>query len=475
MEWSVKRQGECIFWLNGRAGTGKSTVAMTVARRLRDEGRLGANFFFSRQHNQGYSRDFFTTLARHLANLSPEFRSLISNAIADHHDLLKTRKEFQEQWQWLLLEPLKNCRSFWAPVVIVIDALDECDSERAAEEILALLTEYEDPGRLPLRILITSRPEVPGFNRIRKTIRRVDLHEAQDSEKDIFLFLEDELSKIRKRRGASADWPGKKKIDLLAQKAGKLFIYADTACRFIDVRRYYDDRLTTILEEDTTGLEELYNIYTKILESAAFRDVPADKKEEARTELNELIAAAVAMFSPPSVSGLSEFLPYSATTVKDYLSNLGSVIAVSDGDSQVRIFHLSFRDFFLDIKRKDKTFWVSEPEVHRNLVDRCLKIMTDTLKMDVCNVRKMDYLSSSHDQNLTKKCLPEHVQYACRYWIRHFERSCDLHHKEVLCFLKEHFLHWLEALSLMGQVSEGVLMITALYNMPTVRDFPAPY
>jgi hypothetical protein len=148
-------------------------------------GRLGANFFFSRQQNRGYSRDFFTTLARHLANLSPEFRSLISNAIADHHDF--AQKEFQEQWRWLLLEPLKKCRSFWAPLVIVIDALDECDSERAAEEILELLSEYEDPGQLPL---ITSRPEVPGFDRIRNT-RRVDLHETQDS--DVKIMSEREV------------------------------------------------------------------------------------------------------------------------------------------------------------------------------------------------------------------------------------------------------------------------------------------
>ena len=446
---------------------------MTVSRQLSNEGRLGANFFFSRQQNRGHSRDFFTTLARHLANLSLEFRSLVSNAIADHHDF--AQKAFQEQWQWLLLEPLKKCRSFWAPLVIVIDALDECDSERAAEEILELLGEYEDPGQLPLRILITSRPEEPGFDRIRNTMRRVDLHEAQDSEKDILLFLEDELSRIRKRRGASADWPGKAKIDLLAQKAGKLFIYAATVCRFIDVRRYYDDRLTAILKEDTTGLEELHNIYTRILETAAFHDVPKDKMEEARTELNGIIAAAVALFSPLSVIGLTEFLPCPVTKVKDYLSNLGSIIAVSDGDSQVRIFHLSLRDFFLDVKREDKRFWASEPEVHRNLVDRCLKIMSATLKMDVCSVREIDYLSSSNDQSLIKEYLPEHVQYACRYWIRHLEQSDRLHHEEVLRFLKKHFLHWLEALSLIGQVSEGVLMINALYNMPTVRDSAAPY
>ena len=91
--------------------------------------------------------------------------------------------------------------------------------------------------------------------------------------------------------------------------------------------------------------------------------------------------------------------------------------------------------------------------------------------MDICNIREIDCLSSSIDQDLTRKCLPEHAQYACRYWIRHLEGS-DIHHhhEKVLCFLKEHFFHWLEALSLMGQISEAVLMITALLSVPFVRQ-----
>jgi archaellum biogenesis ATPase FlaH len=468
MEWSVNRQGEHILWLNGRAGTGKSTVAMTVCRQLSNEGRLGANFFFSRQQNQGHSRNFFTTLARHLANLSPEFRERVSNAIAHHHDFVQ--KAFEEQWQWLLLDPLKTCQSSWAPIVIVIDALDECDSERAAQDILALLTEYKDAGQLPLRILVTSRPEVLGFNHC-ESIRRVDIHETQDTEKDISLFLEHELSEIREERRAAADWPGKTKIELLAQKAGNLFIYAATACRFIDVSFYYDEHLNEILKNDATGLAELHNIYTKILETAAFHDVPETKKKESQTKLNDIIAAAVALFSPLSISGLSEFLPCPVAKLNAYLGKLGSVIAISDGDLQVRISHLSFRDFFLDVKSEDKRFCASEPEVHRNLLDRCLKIMSAALKMDTCNIRQLDYLPNSNDQ----KRLPEHVQYACRYWVRHFERSDGLQHETVLNFLEEHLLHWLEALSLLGQVSEGVLMITALYNMPNVRDSATLY
>jgi hypothetical protein len=385
MEWSVDRRGEFVLWLDGRAGTGKSTIAKTVCRQLNNEGRLGASFFFLRQQNEGSSQYFFTTLARHLANLSPEFRSLISDAIACHHDF--TKKGFQEQWQWLIMEPLQKCRSFWAPIVIVIDALDECDTV-TAENILACLDKYEDSGYLPLRILITSRPEVSAFSQIRKPKRKVNLHDEQDSEKDVLLFLEDQLGRIRERRGAEADWPGATKRELLTQKSRDLFIYAATSCRFIDVAIFYDENLTTILKTETSGLGGLHNIYTEILETAAFHDIPEDRKMKSQTKLNEIISAAVALLSPLSVSGLSKFLDYPEAQLKAYLRKLGSVIAVSDDDSQVSIFHLSFRDFFLDAKREDKRFCTSELEVHRNLLDRCLNIMSATLKMDICNKKQ---------------------------------------------------------------------------------------
>lgn len=48
MEWAMSASQKSIFWLNGMAGTGKSTISRTVARSLKDRNHLGANFFFKR-------------------------------------------------------------------------------------------------------------------------------------------------------------------------------------------------------------------------------------------------------------------------------------------------------------------------------------------------------------------------------------------------------------------------------------------
>jgi pantothenate kinase-related protein Tda10 len=43
-EWAKDRNGKPIFWLNGMAGTGKSTIARTVAQSFANQGQLGASF-----------------------------------------------------------------------------------------------------------------------------------------------------------------------------------------------------------------------------------------------------------------------------------------------------------------------------------------------------------------------------------------------------------------------------------------------
>ena len=43
--WSTDEQDQRVFWLNGLAGTGKSTIAQTFAEMSFADGRLGASFF----------------------------------------------------------------------------------------------------------------------------------------------------------------------------------------------------------------------------------------------------------------------------------------------------------------------------------------------------------------------------------------------------------------------------------------------
>ena len=73
--WCKTSGGACIYWLSGMAGTGKSTIARTIAHRLAEEGILGARFFFSKgQGDVGNATKFFTTIAALLVENIPSLK-----------------------------------------------------------------------------------------------------------------------------------------------------------------------------------------------------------------------------------------------------------------------------------------------------------------------------------------------------------------------------------------------------------------
>ncbi|RDW62503.1 hypothetical protein BP5796_10805 [Coleophoma crateriformis] len=88
-EWADSEHGKCIFWLNGMAGTGKSTIARTVARSFKDNRQLGASFFFKRgEGDRGNATRFFTTIVTNLIMRIPDLAQHVENALRDEPDIL---------------------------------------------------------------------------------------------------------------------------------------------------------------------------------------------------------------------------------------------------------------------------------------------------------------------------------------------------------------------------------------------------
>jgi hypothetical protein len=242
--WADGEDGQdarCIFWLNGLAGTGKSTIARTVARRFFDQKRLGASFFFSRGGGDvSHARKFFTSIALQLSSAVPSLETYIRDAILEDNNIAS--KGLPDQWNRLIFRPLSKpiASSISSLLVIVIDALDECEEEMDIRLILQLLSEIKSLRATRFQVFLTSRPETP----VRLSFRKMPgiiyhdlvLHDISRAtvDHDISIFLGDKFREMREDfEYLPSGWPGCDKIERLVRLADGLFIYTTTVCRFI--------------------------------------------------------------------------------------------------------------------------------------------------------------------------------------------------------------------------------------------------
>ena len=479
--WIDDSDEQGIFWLNGIAGTGKSTVARTVARTYYDRGDLGASFFFSKGGGDlSNANKLVTTLARQLATRVPSARRYICEAIMEQEDVME--HSIEDQWKKLIINPLSklNSDSPLSIILLVVDALDECDSERDIRVILKILTTARSLSNIRLRIFITSRPDLLIRHGFRKTEHKVFvLNEISSNlvDRDLSAFFENNFSTIREERGFDDEWPGMRIIKRLVEISCGLFIWASTACRFIrEGRRFAMRRINVLVNGYRSGEgpeKQLDQIYTTVLQNSIQQDYNENEREELYAMLREVLGSIAILCSPLSMESLAKLLAIPLNDIKDTLADLHTIVNIpSQASSPIRLHHPTFRDFILDKGRcSDLNFWVDEKQAHKALANSCLELMSKMLKRDICGLGSPGTLVKDVDPNRIERCVPPDLQYACIYWVQHYRQSgIRLSDGDRIDrFFKEYFLYWLEAINLMGKSAEMGAIIRLYHSLLVVR------
>ncbi|KAI9767392.1 MAG: hypothetical protein M1839_004511, partial [Geoglossum umbratile] len=488
-EWAKDRNGKPIFWLKGMAGTGKSTIARSVAQSFADRHQLAASFFFKKgEGERGNATRFFTTIATDLVAHIPGLILGIRKTLDADPGI--SERALKNQFEKLILHPLlEMAPSQTLACIVVIDALDECEREGDIRVILQLLARAKDIKSVSLRILVTSRPELPirlGFKQMLDgTYQDLVLHEVPKGtiEQDIRLFLEHELREIQEQRSLPPKWPSGDEIQVLVELAIPLFIFAATACRYIADRRDNPmKRLEVVLQyQSATYVSKLDRTYLPIL-SQLFDDEDEADKQRRTSEFRDMVGSIVVLESLLSISSLAHFFQISKEDIRCRLDSLHSVLSIPDSeDLPVRLLHPSSRDFLVDPQKKGKSpFWIDERETHERLANKCLELLSspEGLRQNMCKLLNPGTLRSEIDERTIAICLPPELQYACRYWVHHLEQSdCHIHDGDPIhLFLRKYFLYWLEAMSLIREAYKCIHIINRLQalaesDMSTVSSF----
>jgi hypothetical protein len=124
--WSEDRVP--IYWMNGMAGTGKTTIAYTFCQQLRE--RLIANFFCSRTSDEvADANRIIPTLASQIAHRSHEFATALYTSLKN--PINEGNTPLESQFHRLLLIPATAAAaSLVNKPIIVWDGADECRNLR---------------------------------------------------------------------------------------------------------------------------------------------------------------------------------------------------------------------------------------------------------------------------------------------------------------------------------------------------------
>ncbi|CAE6478949.1 unnamed protein product [Rhizoctonia solani] len=393
-QWSVDWTKPNVFWMNGMAGTGKTTIAYTFAESLKDRTALGASFFCTRTSDECRNVGrIVPTIAYQLARRSFSFRSALLGVLEQEPDIKS--QSIYSQCQRLIKDPLSRMENATAEgLVVVIDALDECSNVDRVRTILDVL--FRITPTLPLKFFVTSRPEPDIRHRIEAQSDRnrsiCVLHEIEKSlvQADIELYLRDEL-------GNSVS-----EGDLieLAERSGNLFIYAASAIRYIRRRGTVvdQDRLEAILNwssELRYGATYIDRMYAAILDAAVYHSA---QNPEEHVEILAIVWTVVCTREPVDIDTLAALTGINATQANILLQPLYSVLHVSQTTKMIATLHPSFPDFMFDEARL-ANFYCDETKHSQLLAKRCFLVMEDQLRFNICSL-ETSFIPDSEVQDL---------------------------------------------------------------------------
>jgi hypothetical protein len=465
-------ESQSVYWLFGQAGSGKSTIAYTIARRFEFAGDvddtivLGGNFFCSRQFEETrFATRIIRTIVYHLALRCKAFGNALCSGKFDtvHHNV-------RAQLESLLIDPWEQARlaesSKPARFLVVIDALDEIDGQGGSEflrDLFDVINKHHLPG---LKFFVTSRSDPDLVSRVESfedrhfyRLEEVPIDEAQA---DITTYLNANLPHI-----------ARDDIAQLVTLAAGLFIYAATVVKHLGRHTPREQKMllkellanskSTALQTSHGATDLLDKLYIQILLDV-FNDFEGDIRLHrlrilytflctAERSSTSIVTSLLDDSDSDTASDAENHAVDDTSIADDVLRRLYAVL-YTDND-RVLWYHKSFPDFLFE-KARSKEFWCDEAEHHQDLMESCFHIMKAGLRFNIANIPSSFILDRDNAtlSEAIKQNIPPILSYSCRNWDYHLlaatSTDSDAPYQILSEFLELRVLFWIEAMNLLG-------------------------
>ncbi|KAJ6474551.1 hypothetical protein DFH09DRAFT_1472908, partial [Mycena vulgaris] len=433
-----------IVMLSGSAGSGKSTIAKSVATTLAEAKMLAASFFFSRDYTERKQR---------------------TGILAAHPRL---------QFEKTVVERLAEMLPSSQPWVICLDALDECGNDRG-QILLRWLSDTIAQIPPHVRFLLTGRPDVPSyleFDSLRYFIQGIVLDQINPA------VVRDDIHRYVGRSLDGANWttrnPWKAQshdVDEITNRADGLFIFAATAVRYViaGLPLVHPQKSVDYLLKGVP-LTHLHDLYHRIVDGGIAAPQTDDPRaQDSRDCIVRILGTILHLLDPLDPENLASLLGIEVDTLKRSLfqSQLSAVIRIPHAGGTIQIIHLSFREFMTSKIQETRPDLLCGTEQQQSaLASDLFRVLRNGLKFNICHL-PTSYLRNADVVNLDARIndhVPAHLRYACRFWGDHvaaipFNSEIAQMAEE---FLFSQFLFWLEVLSLLAIVRHAPQALTKL-------------
>ncbi|KAL2829454.1 quinon protein alcohol dehydrogenase-like superfamily [Aspergillus cavernicola] len=455
-----------IYWIKGEPGKGKTMLLIGIIKQmLQISSATGLVSFFFCQNTDPDLNNATAVLRGLIYQLAMQDRSLLSYIRGAYdsrgQSLLDDRNAFFALSK--ILSKMLDDPDL-PEVYLIIDALDECQTD--LDQLLELLTRHISSSRL--RCLVSSRPRSEIRNMLANSNDYAQLDLGEDAIEEVTEVVEEyidhEVEDLAKQKNYN-DKLQKEVKDYLLLHADGTFLWVSLVCK--QLRKTLLWKTPTVLKTFPSGLHALYE---RMMEEV-YR---SDKESLETVDYCRRILAAVTVAHRPLdlddlglVANLPPELTEDSAALEEVVDLCGNFLTVRE--DTIYFVHHSAKEY-LSAHTDKNLFREGHIAVHSGIVSRALEGMSATLCRDIWDLR--DPGCSIDDIDPPEPNPLQRIGYACVYWIEHIcELDTQSQHHLGLCdngdvdlFFREHFLHWLEALSLLESIQSAEQMIGKLEN-----------
>ncbi|KAI9658392.1 MAG: hypothetical protein M1821_002525 [Bathelium mastoideum] len=452
---------ECrILWIHGNPGKGKTMMMMALIEEIshKIEGLPSETmaYFFCQNTIQELNNG--AAIIRGLTYFLADEKPQLVAHLRRHYDqrgsgLFEGLNATYEMWR-TLMEMLQDVAL--SKVYLLVDAVDECHVQ-SAEDFLKLLLQATLKPSSKVKWIISSRNE----QYIREYLERpsaaydtsLELNSTHVT-KAVQSFIASKINNLADRKGYTEEIANLIK-DHLIKKADGTFLWAALVCK--ELEKLPKRRALEAVELFPKGLQPLYARMMGLIQQ------DDDEEVELRLRLLRTVTLTCRPLDLDEIGMIGGFEGdlCDSRDMEDLVQSCGSFLVITK--DTVSFVHQSAKDYF-SVGAGSAIFPSGPSKTQKELAHQSLSLMNNGLKRDGCRLKLPDATLQDVDRDALQLYLPSYVRYACCYWAQHAiccsDMMCD--GGPVHVFLKEHLLHWLEALSLIERLVEAGNTFAAL-------------